>query len=374
MSGKPDLAICNYLDEDQVRLYWGDQHVQLPDPGIIEDDLLAEWVHKQVPAKPKLIILTDEEPDDLTRFRFEISLLASPVGAYRKASGASARLATSLELACDGRLVATLVEAKVPLLTWAAFKRINDLDLDEIPAGTPGRLGRLGIAAFRMVRHNLDHPVLVNRHFPAPGDDGAQAALLRDTFRNDVNPTLHDPHVFPSDLDAIGRIAWTGIDQKGVCAALEAIGMAVTGGMRPARLEITPATSPAGLPMGAATIALSPADMEEARQNLNQLRFILECLLVEWNPLGTAFGVDDIPGYRQGITRSDFNDNIIHLDITVLAASGHQLITASETTRTWIERIAAAKAWETDPCFGRRTGMLPEDAPGLIAGLLRRFA
>jgi hypothetical protein len=94
----------------------------------------------------------------------------------------------------------------------------------------------------------------------------------------------------------------------------------------------------------------------------------------KWDPRGNALGIDDIPGYRQGISRSDFNDDVCRLEVAVRAASGHQLIAASAEAKSWLERITGARSRGTDLWFGRRTGMRPEDAPGLLAGLLRKFS
>jgi hypothetical protein len=99
----------------------------------------------------------------------------------------------------------------------------------------------------------------------------------------------------------------------------------------------------------------------------------MECLLSAWDPMGVELAVDDL-GYHEGINRSDYQDQAWQLQLTIAPASGHQLVAASITARAWLERIASSEPWINDRWYGRRTGTQAEDAPGIIAGLMRRLA
>lgn len=63
-----------------------------------------------------------------------------------------------------------------------------------------------------------------------------------------------------------------------------------------------------------------------------ELALILEWLLAAWHPTGIEIGIDPAFENRVGMTRSEFRENAIHVEIPIEPASAHDLIAAISTT------------------------------------------
>lgn len=371
-----DLAVANSGGANSLlRIYHAGARTDVPDPGLCNHCDTIDFLHQETGCK--VICLATEMPETLRLLEAHLALLTEPDGSCRRL--ADDTIVTSMELACQGRIVIALTQGFRSFVTWAAFERLDDLNLRDILANgsgaAPGFTSR-GITGWELESHCIADPYLVNRLFPAPGNNDTNVIALRlqDTFRFHINPALHDPYVFPSELEEPAAIAWTGITEQEVESQLTALATAVTDGTIRGRFEITPATSKAGLPIADIVFVSHEGSESDAARSHAELRFLLECLLSQWEPMGNELGLEDVHAYDQGIRRSQFLDKACYLQIPIREATGHEVIAAAAAAKPILQRIATQKPWLKDAWYGRRTGAALEDAESLLLCLMRRLS
>lgn len=375
-----DLAVANDDGGRLLRVYHARGRMDLPNPRFSDPCDTVDLVHAE--AKRPVICLTFEPDEALRLLEPHLALLTEPADSYRRLYDGT--IAISLELACQGRLIVALTQCHRSFVTWAAFERLDDINYRDIrengSAAAPG-FGKRGVTAWELESHILHEPHLVNRLFPIETGFGryetnaeSLARRLRESFRTHINPYLHNPFVFPDELERPDGLRWKEMTAEDAQAALTTLAIAVTGGTARGRIEISAAISDAALPMADVVFESHAGSDSDAALSKAELNLLLECLLIEWEPRGNDLGLVDVRPYDQGIRRAAFLDQACQIDIPIEEASAHELIAATEKARPMLLRIAATKPWTKDPWYGRRTGAALEDAEALLLGLMRRLS